>query len=144
MTARGVDLAHLDIAGWAPSLDEHLLAYRDIDIMLDTFPYAGTTTTCEALGSGIPVVTLAGDTHVSRVGASLLTSAGLADLVTTSWDDYVDCAIRLAHDVERRRELRLTLRETLSRSPLGDARAFARDFENALDLMWQLGPRPDS
>jgi predicted O-linked N-acetylglucosamine transferase (SPINDLY family) len=141
MRRADVDLGRVEISGWTNDVQDHFRAYGDLDVVLDTSPYAGTTTTCEALGSGVPVVTLAGDAHVSRVGVSLLSQVGLEDLVATSWSDYVERAIKLANDAPRRAELRRTLRATCEASPLGDAEGFARDFGDAVDSMWEKGPR---
>ncbi len=115
---------------------EHLAAYLELDIVLDVFPYNGTTMTCEALWMGVPVVTLAGATHVSRVGASLLERVGLRDLVAATPAEYLDIALRLARDEPRRRELRGSLRERMRRSPLTDARRFTRDLESAYHRLW--------
>jgi protein O-GlcNAc transferase len=103
---------------------------------LDVYPYNGAATTCEALWMGVPVITLAGPTHVSRVGASILTAAGLSELVASSPDEYVQHALGLAADVARLRRLRASMRERLRSSPLLDARGFARRVEKAYSDMW--------
>ncbi|MCE7975110.1 MAG: tetratricopeptide repeat protein [Leptolyngbya sp. PLA1] len=110
----------------------HLAAYHEVDIALDPTPYNGTTTTCEALWMGVPVVTLAGGVHAARVGSSLLSAAGLADLVTPDEDSFVRAVSALASDVERRRMLRGSLRGMVRTSPLCDGPAFARRFEAAM------------
>jgi predicted O-linked N-acetylglucosamine transferase (SPINDLY family) len=115
-----------------PGFAEHLRAFSSADIALDTFPYHGTTTTCEALWMGVPVITLAGQSHVSRVGVSLLNSVGLTELIADSMDQYIAIAGALAADRPRLESLRHSLRDRLSQSPLMDARRFARDFESAL------------
>ena len=115
---------------------QHLQTYRDVDIMLDTFPYHGTTMTCEAMWMGIPVITLAGQTHASRVGVSLLNTVGVGELIASSADDYVSIASRLAADRERLARLRASLRDTMATSRLCDGRAAAREFEAALRQMW--------
>ena len=107
----------------------HLALYDQIDIALDPFPYNGTTTSCEALWMGVPVICLRGDRHAARVGASLLTHAGLPDLIADHVDDYIGLAQALAADVMRRAALRQGLRAQLAGSKLCDARAFARKFE---------------
>jgi protein O-GlcNAc transferase len=83
------------MVGYVADLTEHLAFYDRVDIMLDTFPYHGTTTTAEALWMGVPTVTLAGQTHVSRVGASLLQNAGLPELVARDPTEYIRIATRL-------------------------------------------------
>jgi predicted O-linked N-acetylglucosamine transferase (SPINDLY family) len=110
--------------------------YNEVDVALDVFPYNGATTTCEALWMGVPVVTLAGATHVSRVGVSILNRAGLGELVAQSPDEYLEKARALAEDVERRRALRRELRARLSSSPLLDAVAFTQGIEAEYRRMW--------
>ncbi len=114
---------------------DHLAQYARVDIALDTFPYHGTTTTCEALLMGVPVVSLAGDTHASRVGVSILTNLGEPGLIATSEDQFVAIASALARDTPRRASLRTTLRERLLASPLCDPIAFTRRFERAMESM---------
>jgi predicted O-linked N-acetylglucosamine transferase (SPINDLY family) len=120
-----------------PDLAAHLAAYHQVDIALDPFPYNGTTTTCEALWMGVPVVTLRGDRHVGRVGASLLTQVGLPDLIAASVEEYVEVAAALAVDAARLNELRRSLRQRMAASPLCDGRAFARKIESAFRGMWR-------
>jgi protein O-GlcNAc transferase len=120
-----------------PDSSAHLAAYHQVDIGLDPFPYNGTTTTCEALWMGVPVVTLRGDRHAGRVGASLLTQIGLSDLIANSADEYVAIAAALAEDPARLNELRRSLRPRIAASPLCDFRAFARNIEVAYRTMWQ-------
>lgn len=114
----------------------HLATYRRIDIALDTFPYHGTTTTCEALAMGVPVVTLAGDRHASRVGVSLLTNVGLSECVVHSPAEYANIAASLAGDQSRLASTRASLRGRLAASPLCDAPAHAARFCGALREMW--------
>jgi len=114
------------------ALADHLAAYAEVHIALDTFPFHGTTTTCEALWMGVPVVTMAGQTHASRVGVSLLHAVGLDDLVAPDVDGYVSRAVALASDSARRADLRATLRERVAKSPLCDGIAFAARFERAI------------
>src|SRR5205814_2982845 len=106
-------------------------------IALDPFPYNGTTTTCEALFMGVPVITLAGTMHPGRVAASLLTSVGLEDLIAHTQDEYIAIAQRLATDAPRRADLRSRLRPTLLASPLCDGSAFSRRMDRALRTMWR-------
>ena len=111
--------------------------FNRVDIALDPFPYAGTTTTCEVLWMGIPVVTLAGTTTASRSGASLLRAVGLEALVAESADRYLDIAAVLACDLEHLAQLRGTLRARMRSSPLMDRRMFTRHLENAFREMWR-------
>ncbi len=116
----------------------HLARYGGVDIALDTYPYHGTTTTCEALWMGVPVVSLLGETHASRVGASLLKSAGLSELAAGGTDDFVRRAVALASDPDRLQALRQNMRERLQ--TLTDGAAFTRQLEQAYALMVQNAP----
>ncbi len=97
-----IDPKRLELLGPIASMREHLERYNRIAVALDTFPYNGTTTTCEALWMGVPVIARAGASHVSRVGVSLLTNVGLPDLIAANEDEYVKLAVHLAGNVERR------------------------------------------
>lgn len=141
---QGIDLSRLELRGPEQGQSRHLALYHQMDIALDTFPYNGTTTTCDALWMGVPVITLAGQTHVSRVGASLLASLGLSELVATNSDDYVKLAIQLAADRERLISLRQNLRDRMKQSPLMDAPAFAKNIESAYRQMWRAWCEKDS
>jgi predicted O-linked N-acetylglucosamine transferase (SPINDLY family) len=133
--AAGVGPARLILNGDELSVADHLGLYHKVDIALDPFPYNGTTTTCEALWMGVPVVTLAGSTHVSRVGASLLTHAGLAGWIAATPDDYVARAVAAVRDLPALAALRRGLREQVRTSPLCDAVRFTRGFEAACEAM---------
>lgn len=117
---------------------KHLERYRSVDVALDTFPYNGTTTTCEALWMGVPVVTRRGRTHHSRVGASVLTAVGRPDLIAETEEGYVGAAIELGRKVVELRKGRRALRKQVERSRLCDARAFTRDLE-ACFARWTEG-----
>lgn len=123
----------------APTADQrdHLAGYHDVDIALDPTPYAGTTTTCEALWMGVPVVTLAGDRHAARVGVSLLHAAGAPELIAQSSDAFVAISARLVADEAARAAYRATLRDRLRQGVLCDGPAFARRFEAALRSVWR-------
>jgi predicted O-linked N-acetylglucosamine transferase (SPINDLY family) len=137
LTALGIDASRLSLRGFEPANADHLAMYSQIDIALDTFPYHGTTTTCDALWMGVPVVTLAGQTHVSRVGVSLLSNIGMPELIAHSTDEYARIAIDLARDLDRLQSLRQSMRARMIASPLMDANQFARDIEAAYRQMWQ-------
>ncbi|HEY4122766.1 MAG TPA: tetratricopeptide repeat protein [Byssovorax sp.] len=115
----------------------HLGRYAAVDITLDTFPYSGATTDCESLWMGVPVVTLGVGGHLGRVGVSVLTNAGLPELVADDVDRYVDIAVELASDVPRLRALRSSLRARMSASRLMDAPAYTRDLEAAYRTLWR-------
>jgi len=133
----GIDPARLELSGPAPSREVYLARYAEVDMMLDSFPYPGVTTTCEALWMGVPTLTLAGETLLARQGAGVLSAAGLPDWVATSVADYLDKAVSLPSDLTKLAALRIGLREQVRTSPLFDAQRFARNFETALWGMWQ-------
>jgi len=135
--ASGIDPARVTMLPYIADDNGHLSAYGQVDIALDPFPYNGTTTTCEALWMGVPVVTLAGDRHAARVGASLLTRVGLGELIAADADDYLRIASTLAAAPDRLAELRGGLRARMAASPLCDGAGFARDIEAAFRAMWQ-------
>lgn len=118
------------------SRSEYLAAYAEVDFVLDTFPYPGGTTTCEALWMGVPTLTLAGETMLARQGASLLTAAGLPEWVANSADEYVAKAVTLSQELTHLSVLRKQLRGQVKSSPLFDADRFARNLEGALRKMW--------
>jgi len=140
----GVARDRVELAGWSRQRADHLALYRRADLALDTFPYNGTTTSCEALWMGVPVVTLAGDRHASRVGASLLSAAGLAHLVAASEREYVALARDLAVDPARLGAEREGLRERLAASPLMDAPRFVAALEGAYRRLWAARGAPAS
>jgi len=123
------------LAGRLP-MEKYWLAYHGADIALDTHPYNGVTTTCESLWMGLPVVTLAGRSGGARCAASLLSAAGLPELIAASEDDYLRIAVELARDPARLATLHAGLRERLLHSPLMDARGFAADLEAGYLRAW--------
>jgi protein O-GlcNAc transferase len=136
LAERGVAAERLELVGWLPDSRAHLALYGRVDVALDPFPYNGTTTTCEALWMGVPVVTLSGDRHAGRVGASLLTQIGVTDLIADSIDAYVEMAVALAGDPTRLADLRRSLRPRMAASSLCDTAGFARKVEDAYRTMW--------
>ncbi|MEI8088448.1 MAG: tetratricopeptide repeat protein [Opitutaceae bacterium] len=140
-TLAGIDPHRLQLRLWEPSTEGHLAVYNQTDIALDCFPYNGTTTTCEALSCGVPVISLVGSTHVSRVGLSLLTNVGLSELATTTTDEYVSTAIRLAGDLNRLKELRVSLPQRMQNSVLGDGRGFTQKLEDIYRHMFISYPK---
>jgi predicted O-linked N-acetylglucosamine transferase (SPINDLY family) len=137
----GIDATRVELIAFVPTVAEHLRLHARVDIALDTFPYNGTTTTCEALWMGVPVVSLAGRTHVSRVGVSLSNAVGLGDLVADDRDRYVEIAVALARDSSRLTDLHSTLRPRMHSSPLMDGPSFARKMEQAYHRMWHAYAR---
>jgi protein O-GlcNAc transferase len=148
-SGKGIDADRIELMSIKLSFEEHLDTYNRIDIGLDTFPYNGTTTTCEAIWMGVPVICLSGSTHASRVGLSLLTNLGLHELVATTSDGYVSIATALARDVEKLQEMRKSLRHRMAHSPLTDAKRFCANLETCYRNMWvqwchqrQIPPSP--
>lgn len=137
LESHGVDPSRVELLGLIPNTHEHLKKYSRIHISLDTFPYHGTTTTCESLLMGVPVVTLVGNEHRSRVGASLLNAVGLNELAATTPDDYIRIAQTLAQDRKRIANYRSTLRTQILSSPLMDGPGFAARFEKLLRDIWR-------
>jgi len=133
----GIDRARVIISGLQPTGRDHLARYLDVDIALDTFPYNGTTTTCEALYMGVPVVTRAGGVHRSRVGLSIVSAAGLSHFAVMDQATYVATAIGMARDVDRLRAGRPLLRASVRTSALMDVGRFVAELEDAYHGMWQ-------
>ncbi len=137
IAAGGVDVSRIVFSPYAAAHEAHMALYRDLDVALDCTPYNGTTTTCEALAMGVPVVTLAGDVHRARVGASLLRAAGMDELVAADEAAYVESAVRLATDRAHLDAVRAGLRAGFRGSMLCDAPAYAGRFAGALRAMWR-------
>lgn len=128
---QGVAASRLELVAALKERSSHLDLYNRVDIGLDCFPYNGTTTTCEAMWMGVPVVTFRGDRHAGRVGASLLQAVGLEDLVASSRDDFIARACALAGEPARVATLNRTLREHMRASALCDMRGLTRAVEAA-------------
>jgi predicted O-linked N-acetylglucosamine transferase (SPINDLY family) len=132
----GLDPRRLWFVGFLPTV-QYFQQYQLIDVALDPFPYGGGTTTFDALWMGVPVVTLAGQTGVSRAGLSILSNLQVAELAASNWDDYIRIAANLAADLPRLAQLRSTLRDRMKSSPLMDAAGFTRAVEAAFTRMWR-------
>ncbi len=132
----GVEASRIEVTPYLP-FQEHMKLYQRVDIALDTFPYNGTTTTCEALWMGIPVITLSGGTHASRVGASILHQVGLPEGITASESKYIETAKALATDVNWLCQQRKMLRLKMLSSSLMDQNAFIVKLESAYRSMWE-------
>ena len=135
--SKGVDPSRLDLRGWEPTPLGHLKIYGAVDIVLDTFPYSGATSACEALWMGASIVTLAGDRHSSRMCASILRTVGLGDWVANNEDEFVERAVALAGDLPRLAVLRRSMRDRMLGSPLMDESQFTRDLERVFVEMWE-------
>jgi predicted O-linked N-acetylglucosamine transferase (SPINDLY family) len=135
--ACGVDPARVEFVA-RRGRNDYLRQYDRIDICLDTLPYNGITTTCDALWMGVPVVSHIGRTSAGRAGHGMLSMVGLEDLVARTPQEFVQIASALAADSARLRELRSTLRARMQGSPLMDAPRFARNVEAAYRQMWRI------
>jgi predicted O-linked N-acetylglucosamine transferase (SPINDLY family) len=133
----GIHSDRLDLVGWVKDRSTHLSLYNRVDIALDPFPYNGTTTTCEALWMGVPVVTLVGNSHISRIGVSLLSTLQLEELIASSEEEYLEIAVQLSQDHDRLTLFRETIRSWMSVSPLCDSEAFAFKVEAAYRQIWR-------
>jgi predicted O-linked N-acetylglucosamine transferase (SPINDLY family) len=120
----------VELRGPEATHSAHLATYSRIDIALDTFPYNGTTTTCEALSMNVPVVSLHGEHHASRVGLSLLSAVGLGHLATDDEHRFVEIALELAAKP-------IIAWSHVRRSPLNDPSAFARKIERLYRDAWR-------
>ena len=116
---------------------EYLGRYREVDIALDPFPFNGATTTFQALWMGVPVVSLAGNTFISRTAGSILHHLDLGELVVDTPEAYVACARDLAGDVAQLKTFRTSLRDRITTSPLCDAPTYASNVEAAYRDMWR-------
>jgi protein O-GlcNAc transferase len=130
----GIDPCRLVLVGRRSRLDYFRLMW-EVDVALDTFPHAGHTTTCDAMWMGVPTVTLAGRTHASRLGVSVLSAVGLDSLIAPTPEGYVERAVALASDLPKLSELRAGLRERMSQSPVCDGLRVARALEQAYRQM---------
>lgn len=115
----------------------YLEAFNGIDINLDCFPYNGQTTSCDGFWMGVPMVALAGNSYVSRMGLSLLTNLDLAELVGNSPEEYVSIATALAVNHARIAELRSSMRERIKSSPVMDGNSLAGNIEAAYAEIWK-------
>ena len=140
----GVEAGRIERIAYTNSPREHLETYARVDIQLDSFPYHGTTTTCESFWQGVPVVTLTGGVHAARVSTSLLRAVGLGELAADTPEGFIEAAASLALDPARLSRIRRELRGMMERSPLRDEAAFARRFGDAVAAefaRWCAQPR---
>ena len=125
----GIDPERVELRPFSP---DYLEQYADVDIALDTFPYNGGLTTCEALYMGVPVIALKGRTHGDRIAASILNSARSSELIASTEDEYINKSIELANSPDRLKHYRATLRPSMEKSPLMDQRLYMKNFEAIL------------
>jgi protein O-GlcNAc transferase len=136
MRRHGVGADQLSLTGWT-GFAEYIDLIRTFDLALDPFPFNGGTTTCHLLFYGVPIIALAGERQVSRMGASMLNAVGLSDLVAESADEYLRKAVQLARDLPRLDHVRRGLRPAMLASPLCDAIGFTRKLEAAYREIWR-------
>jgi predicted O-linked N-acetylglucosamine transferase (SPINDLY family) len=134
LVSRGVEEERIAFKGGL-GLYEHLAVIAQADIALDTFPYNGQTTSCECLWMGVPVLTLAGNTHVSRVGHAILHRIGLGDWVAKTIEEYSGIAAGVQPEALAR--LRAGMRARLASSSLLDGRGVTHEIERAYRWMWR-------
>lgn len=135
----GLDESRVELQGTKGTTADHLATYSLIDVALDPYPYNGTTTTCEALWMGVPVISLEGERHAARVGASLLRTVGHPELLASDPDNYVRVASDLANDRARLASFRSAIRGEMQRSLLMDFSGQAARFGAALRQCWENG-----
>jgi predicted O-linked N-acetylglucosamine transferase (SPINDLY family) len=133
---RGISDNRIEIIGRQNRTD-YLASYARIDIGLDPLPYNGHFTTCDALFSGVPVISFRGTTSVGRAGQSILATLGLDELLANTLEQFVRIAADLAGDHPRLLELRGSLRGRMRSSPLMDSVGYTRAVENAYRTMWR-------
>ncbi len=135
---RGISEKRLILKTSKAKIQDHLDEYNNIDIALDTSPYNGTTTTLEALWMGTPIISLSGETHASRVSASILNQLKLEDLVVTTIEDFAQVATSLSKDTKRLKQLSKSLRNDMQNSTLLDHQQFTQQFCSAIQEKWKL------
>ena len=136
-SAQGIAGDRLEFIGWTATLQEHLALYNRVHIGLDTLPYSGCTTTCEALWMGVPVITLANNESRSRMSSGVLAQSGLADLIAESEESFIEKAKSLAEDIPRLNEYRKSLRQMLKDSSLINPVVITGALEDAYREMWK-------
>jgi protein O-GlcNAc transferase len=126
-TRRGIAADRIAMEGWSPNLDT-MAQYGHVDLALDTQPYSGGLTTCEALWMGVPVICCPGRGFATRHSTSHVTNAGFGQFVSENMDQYVDKAVEWAGRIDELAVLRSTMRQQVAASPLCDGSGFARDL----------------
>ena len=121
----------------AKDLDSYLAGHAGVDIVLDTFPWNGHTVSCHALWMGVPIMTLAGNRHSSRMGASMLANLDIHDCIANSESEFIAAATALSQDIQQLDRLRQALRPRMQASKLCDAQEFTQQLEQQYRGMWQ-------
>ena len=133
----GISPDRVQVLGATNTFSDHLQLYGQVDIALDTYPYNGTTTTCEALYMGVPVISLVGKCHMSRVALSILTRLGLGFLAASKPEEYIAKACTLAGKAGQLAKIRAAMRQRMTASTLCNAKLYAAEIERAYRMMWQ-------
>ncbi len=126
----------IKLLGGTRAHEQVFIDYNRVDIALDTYPFSGGLTSCEALWMGAPVITLAGKRPASRQTAALLAEIGLDELICFKPDEYVDCAVNLANEPLRLQKIRESLRADIAASSLGDGEKFTTDFVQTITRLY--------
>ncbi len=138
MQNKGIDISRVKCVGWQDGIYNGLDYYNKIDIAIDTYPYNGTTTTCEALYMGTPVISVQGNTHASRVGSSLLTAMQMSDCICSDKDDFIVKLKAKVADLDYIRNSGIDLRNRFKQSSICDTKTFTSKFEKQLELLINL------
>jgi predicted O-linked N-acetylglucosamine transferase (SPINDLY family) len=133
---KGIETNRLILLGHSLTREQHLRMYNQMDIALDPYPYHGTTTTCEALWMGVPIITLEGKAHVSRASVSILQNIGLHDCIAKTPEDYINKAIQMGSDISFLGLLRQQLRSIVGSSPLCQLQKYISNLERMYQWMW--------
>jgi predicted O-linked N-acetylglucosamine transferase (SPINDLY family) len=135
-SSKGINNDRIEIEHYSPTRALHWRYLSQFDIALDTFPYNGTTTTCDLLNLGVPIVTRSGDSHVSRTTGSILDSLDLTSWIAKSENEFISICQEKAHDVAQLAKLRQSLKERFSSSTLGHSALFMLDYESKIRFAW--------
>jgi len=135
--ARGISKDRIEMWGTTESREEHIRLYERVDLHLDSFPYNGTTTTCEALWQGVATVTFAGSVHRSRVSTSILERVGLQEFVAQDVESYIKLAVSKVQDLTALAALRSGMRERMQASDLMNVERFNSELSEAFETMYQ-------
>lgn len=136
LAALGIAAERVEFRG-ASALQEMMAEYGDVDIALDSLPYNGGTTTLQALWMGVPVLTMRGNSFVSRMGQTFMTAVAMSEWVADSDEAFVQTAVRMASDRHALLAIKQSLRERLRQSPAGDMVRYAQNFATMLREVWQ-------
>ena len=119
-------------------LDDKNVVYKEIDISLDPFPYSGGTTNFESIWMGVPILTLGGKKFISKCGESINHNLKMVEWIAEDENDFISKAINICSDYKKLSDLRVNLRQTALNSPIFDGEKFAKNFHDALWIMWKI------